>query len=492
MADAKSTTRRPWLEGSTLGAGVALAALLLVLVNYFGWKYHARFDWTKAKIYSLSEKSENVTRALTQDIDVVVFAGPGTPLLEEIQEILARYQAVSSRLKVRTIDPVKNPIDGGRLLEQYGARYAEGSIKVVFDDGKERRIFDDQALAEYDYSGMQMGQQPTVEALKAEEVFTGALVELSSGKKPKVRFVTGHGEHALADPGAGFRGLAELLARNNVETEDWRSLGQAAVPAETDLLVVAGPRTSFVPPELAAFSAYVASGGRMLWLLDPPLAGNNQLVDLGIKDWFAGLGVTLGSDLVFDTDRAVPFFGAETFFAETFDRHPVSKALADARLQVIFSLARSVRKGTEIAGYTVTEVIKTGEGGWGETDFSALPKVEKSATDVAGPLSVAVAIEAATAKEGSAGTAGARLVVVGDAEFASDSLIGSGGNAVLVDNAFNWLLKRESMLGIPPKKPEQVKLSLTGDQWLTVMVLIALLPLLAVGAGIAVFLRRRR
>ncbi len=489
MPDPKSMTRRPWLEGSTLGAGVLLAALLLALVNYFGWKYHARFDWTRTKLYSLSEKSENVTRALSKDMNVVVFAGQGTPLVEETLEILARYQAVSPRFKVRTVDPVKNMIEGQRLLEQYGTRYAEGTIKVVFDDGVERRIFDDAALADYDYSGMQMGQPPTVQAFKAEEVFTGALVELSAGKKPKVRFVTGHGEHALTDPGGGYRGLSELLARNNVETEDWGSLGQAAVPAETDLLVVAGPRTAFVPPELAAFSAYLAGGGRMLWLLDPPLSGENRLVDLGLEDWFAGLGVKLGEDLVFDTDRAVPFFGAETFFVETFDSHPVSKAMADARLQVIFSLARSVAKGAEISGYTVTELAKTGESGWGETDFAALPKIEKGATDVAGPVNVAVAVEAA---QGSEGKGGARMVVVGDADFASDQLITSSGNAVLVDNTFNWLLKRESLLGIPPKKPEQVKLTLTGDQFLKVMGLIALLPLLAVGAGILVFLKRRR
>jgi hypothetical protein len=84
------------------------------------------------------------------------------------------------------------------------------------------------------------------------------------------------------------------------------------------------------------------------------------------------------------------------------------------------------------------------------------------------------------------------MVVLGDSDFASDGLIGSGANAVLLDNAFNWLLARESLLGIPPKKPEQVRLSLTGSQLLAIYGFVALLPLAAIGGGIAVYLKRRR
>lgn len=487
MSTTPAPARRPWLAGSMLGAGVLLAALLVVAVNYFGWKYHQRFDWTKTQLYSLSEKSLNVVRSLGKDVNVYVFSSPGAPLSDEVQEILSRYQAASSHLKARVLDPVKNISETERLLQQYQTRLSQGSIKVVFDDGTERRIFDESNLADFDYSALQMGGPPKIEAFKGEEVFTGALVELTSGKKPKVLFVTGHGEKRIDDPASGFRGLSQLLARNNVETDSWASLGQAAVPDGTDLLVVAGPTASFVPPELDAFSAYLAAGGRMLWLLDPPIRPEGGIGDLGVEDWLLRVGVKAGRDVVIDPDKTVPFFGAETFFVQTFGDHPVCKALTEAQLSVIVSLARSVGKASEAPGYTATELLMTGAEGWGETNLAA--PAEKDPGEAAGPVSVGVAVEAIG---GEAASPKARLVVLGDSNFASDELIASNGNAVLLDNAFNWLLKRESLLGIPPKKPEQARLDVTGDQLIKVFLSIALLPLAAIAAGVAVYFRRRR
>ena len=63
----------------------------------------------------------------------------------------------------------------------------------------------------------------------------------------------------------------------------------------------------------------------------------------------------------------------------------------------------------------------------------------------------------------------------------------------IIINAFNWLLERQKLIGIGPKKPEQVRLTLTPGQlsavtWLS----LAGLPLVAIVAGVAVYFRRRR
>ncbi len=485
MANANPQARQRLIEGSMLSAGVLLAAALLVLVNYFAARYYQRFDWTKTKLYSLSEKSLNITKALTKDIKVVVFTSPGAPLADETQELLSRYQAASPRIQVEMVDPVKNLARAETLLQQYGTRYAEGSLKVVFDSGADRRIFSESDLADLDYSAMEAGGRPEIAAFKGEEVFTGALMQLAEGRKPKVLFTTGHGEKPLNDAsGRGLQGVQELLGRDNVSVEEWGSLGKGEVPDGTDLVIVAGPTTGFVPPELETFGRYLAKGGRMLWLLDPLLTADGQLRDLGVTPWLAGYGVKLGNDVVIDPGQTVPFFGAETFFVTSFDSHPVSQALAAAQLQVIFALARSVAAG-EAKGYEVTALARTSADGWGETDLKAIDRIEKGAGDTPGPVSVAVAVEGE-------GDAKARLVVVGDSDFAADNLLASAANSILVNNLVNWLVARESALGIPPKKPEQARLSITPTQQLTIYGIIALLPILAIVAGTMVYFRRRR
>lgn len=524
MAEPSTQHRRQLVQSSTLGAGIALAALLLGLVNYFGWKYYQRFDWTEANLYSLSEKSVNVTRSLDRDVEVVVFTSPAAPLADEVQELLARYEALTPRLQVRVIDPVKNLVEAQRLLEELDARYVEGSVKVVFRSGGERRVIEESDLAEMDFSSLQFGGEPEIEAFTGEEAFTGALVELSSGERPKVLFTTGHGEKKLDDfSGGGFQGVQELLGRDNVDFESWASLGQPAVPEGTDLVVVAGPTTPFVEPELQLFDDYLARGGRMLWLLDPVVRADGSLVDLGVGGWLAGYGVQVADDVVFDLDQAVPFFGAETFFVGSYGDHPAVKALSQGDLRVIFALARSVGEAGDAGGYQVTRLAETGPGGWGETDLASLPRVEAGEEDVQGPVSLAVAVEAEGEGESENGAAlddeageaaggeegegegeeagagepatprpGMRMVVVGDSDFGSDALLGSAANAVLLDNTFNWLLARETLLGIPPKKPEQVRLSLTSDQLLQIYLILGALPLAAIVAGVMVWARRRR
>lgn len=54
MAETTTESRTPsWGERAagltrtgTLGAAVVLAAALVAMLNYLGWKYHARMDWT--------------------------------------------------------------------------------------------------------------------------------------------------------------------------------------------------------------------------------------------------------------------------------------------------------------------------------------------------------------------------------------------------------------------------------------------------------------
>jgi len=86
-----------------------------------------------------------------------------------------------------------------------------------------------------------------------------------------------------------------------------------------------------------------------------------------------------------------------------------------------------------------------------------------------------------------------RLVVFGDSDFATNGQLGNAGNPALMMNAVNWMVARNNLLGIPPRAPEQVHLSLTRQQlsgifWLVIVIL----PLMAIGLGVVVFVRRRR
>ena len=80
MARFDKKSRQKVLSGSLFGSGVLLAIVLFAITNYFGWKYHQRFDWTESQLYSLSENTENVLAELDRYVEVVVVMSPGGPL----------------------------------------------------------------------------------------------------------------------------------------------------------------------------------------------------------------------------------------------------------------------------------------------------------------------------------------------------------------------------------------------------------------------------
>lgn len=525
MAERK-TSSSLWVQGSTLGAGVALVVALVLIVNYFAWKYHGRFDWTSSNLYSLSEKSLNVLGELDQDIDVVVMLGPQDQAFADARELLARYESRTSHLSVRVIDPEKNLTEAQRLVDEF---QLDQLNVVVFESGEYKRVIQSNELVDLDYSAMQYGGAPTVTGFKGEQLFTGALVELLESDKPRVLFTTGHGEAGMDDfSPAGASGLRDLLERDNFELGEWASLGAAAVPEATDLVIIAGPRASFIEPEIEALHRYLDDGGRLLVLVDPTLSQFGGLEPTGLADLLSEHGVELGENIIVDPGNPLPFFGAETIFLSEYKDHDVTRSIRQDNLQVILPLARSVAAGEAIEGLEVTELFTTSSEGWGETDFENLTAVEKQDTDLAGPVPLGVAVRVvseeggaidtsapaasetvATGDSGEAEAEGSapgvpasepeepssetRLLVIGDSDFASNSQIRNASNSVLAANAINWLVEREALVAIPPKTPEQTKLNLTSSQLSTLTWLVlVIMPGLAIATGVAVHLRRRR
>ena len=513
------------IRGSLLGAGVLLVFALLVIVCYLGWKYHWRFDWTETRVHSLSETTENVLEGLEEDVRVTVFLVPGDMVYEPVRELLAQYEAASPRISVRWIDPERNPVEAQRLVEEYQV----STKSVVFESGGERRAVSAADLAELDYSAAQMGQEPGISAFEGEERFTSALVDLAEGEKPSVLFTTGHGELSLDDfSGADLRFARDLLGPDNVDVEEWASLGAERVPEGTDLVVIAGPRAAFTEDELAALGRYLAAGGRLLVLIDPafapagPAAG---MTELGLQAWLADYGVVIGDDLVIDPSATPLGFSAETFFANRYGAHPMTASLDEGGISVLVRYARSVGAGSAPAGATITRLIETSADAWAVTSFDREDYGEPAEGDPRGPISLAVAVEAEAPEaderdgedevgeaeaaeddgegEAEAGAeeepeapeaSGMRLAVVGDSDFATSALLQAGpGNATLLNNLFNWLIERETLIGIPPKRPEQVRMSLTlAELGWAVAIVVLVLPGLAVALGVWVWLRRRR
>ena len=146
-------------------------------------------------------------------------------------------------------------------------------------------------------------------------------------------------------------------------------------------------------------------------------------------------------------------------------------------------------------------IVFTGQESWAETDlegWTASGKAKFDPGDVLGPVSLVVAgermVDVATDETSAGDAVGARIVVVGDSDFASNELIGNYENRDLFVNAVNWLVDDTDQIAIRPPISRASRFRMTGESFLRVQLLsLFVVPeLIAVTGVFAWWTRRKR
>jgi len=511
-------TNRPFFGGRTAqwaaSASIAIlaAAVVLVLVNYLSARHYRRWDWTSSGLYSLSEKSRQILKAadrLKAPIHVTAVLASGTPEQEIVRELLENYAVACPAIAVEYLDPAADPLKAEAIVKRLGL---QSDKVVIFESGGRTKQVDITEFLDYDYSGAAMGGgPPRIQSFKGEAAFTGAVLSVTQDKQSAVCFTKGHEELPWqgGDDHSASK-LADFLKTENYRLEDWDSLSGAAVPTDCSALVIAGPRRAFLESEVREMRAYLDRGGRVAALLDPELSRQDSILDTGLEALLADYGVTLGRDLVVDRgDPRILLLGAgpETLVIRDLPSHPATRNLTGTA--AILPVTRSVTPAPQPhAGLTVTTIARTSEEGWAERDLASLTTgISKGPEDLAGPVSVGVAVErtadatptaaattgaATTGAAASAARPKARLVVFGDSDFISNAALLRLGNLDLALNSLHWLTEKDALIGIEPRQPEQVVLTMTPEQGRALILIVLLgLPAMAAAGGLSVWWRRR-
>lgn len=425
---------------------------ILGLINFLGFRHSTRWDWTPEHLYTLSDESKKVLGGLKQDVHFIRFDKVSGR--DALADTMAEYRKASPHVTYQVVDPQERP----DIARQYEVRQM-GDIVVA--------------------SGTR------IEHLKEtdEQTLTSGILKVTQSRQKSVCFVTGHGERSLsAGDGQGYSGVQKELERENYTVQPVNLVEARQVPAECDVVVVAGPKAGYFPEETEALEKYLDAGGKVLALVDP---GADPKLDALFAPW----NISVSKDLALDVSGAGQLFGlgAAVPVVTHYGSSPITEAL-ESRM-TFFPLARTVT-AVDKKNYQkpVTELLFTSNRSFAKNNWDEKQKELKfeQGKDQPGPLTLGVS------EERREGQKTARLVVIGNSAFAANAFLTLQSNGDLFDNSVNWLAQDENLISIRPKLPTNRRLTLTVAQerlfyWFSVI----LVPGIVLLTGVVLWWKRR-
>ncbi len=456
-------------------AVVAIAILVNILVGMTGLK----LDLTTNKLFSLSDVTKSELEKLDKDVEIIGLFDElkvsGDPQYKQVTELLNLY-GKNPRIKVSYIDPDRNPgiikeLDPDDTMDLGSSDFIVKSIV----NGNEKK----KKLEYYDLFAVQFDQstfQSYVTGSTAEQGFTGAIKYVSSEVTPVVYFTEDHDEIEMDSE---YTNVKNYLEKNNFLVKKLNLISVDKIPEDAALIIIASPKKDITVNEKEVLDEYLSNGGKAIFMFDY-LASDPSFDQF--NNLFGKFNVALNYDKVKETDesRHIPNDPSTMVLDVS------SNSIIPQSFKTLLNNSRSINILKNVKEYVkTTSLMSTSKDAIGEM-------VSKSrGDDLKGPLDIAVAVE----YEG--GMKPSKIIVMGNASFISDSAYEAFGDYYNNSMAFflqsmNWMIDKKDEIIVPTKNYENNTITITQQQTTIVGgALVIIFPLLILGTGLAVFLRRR-
>ncbi|MGH1397238.1 MAG: GldG family protein [Trichormus sp.] len=520
--------RSQWWQRRSTQAGtnalVATVAVLVIigLINFLATRYQLRTDLTDTQLFTLSPQSQELVRKLNQPVKIWLFDVTRNP---QDRELLENYRRQSAKFQFEYVDPQSRP----GLAEKFGVKdYGE----VYLESGEKRQLV----------------QSVNVNERLSEIKLTNKLQQIYSDRTAKVYFLQGHGEHPIAAGEGGMSQAVQSLSDKNYTGSPLSLADNPKVPDDADVVVVAGPKRELFDAEVKALQDYLNRGGNVLLMVDP---STNPNLNSLLQEW----GVSLDDRLAVDVSGAGVGLGPAAPIIRDYGQHPITQDFANGIS--FYRLARPLQitpvPGVQSTPLLQTKPYPDS---WAESDLQSEKLEFNPDKDLKGPLTLGVALSKKIAtptptpttsptpqtqatptptptasptpqtqatptptptasptpqnqttptptpttsptpqneQQPQQTTKEARLVVIGNSDFATDNIFRQQLNGDVFLNSVTWLSQQDQQpLSIRPKEPKNRRITMSAAQanFLTIASVIVL-PLIGFITAVAIWWKRR-
>jgi hypothetical protein len=247
------------------------------------------------------------------------------------------------------------------------------------------------------------------------------------------------------------------------------------IPNDCTVVIDANPRTRYSPGESEALSNYLARGGAAMLLVEP-----DYVLDESLAALLARTGIRIGNGVIVDPKDH--YFTDEQMIAVSrYGAHPVTRGLSLS----FYPGARPLEMVPAPDASVVPLAVSSAE------SYVISDRLANRRDPEAGPP---VSRIIAVASEGRIGEQAKpfRLIVAGDADFASNSFFPYLGNSDVLLASIGWLSREERAPTMKPPVEVLPTVTLTGEQTRGIFIVtVMLMPGLIAFAGGIMWWRRR-
>ncbi len=454
---------------------IAAATAIALVLNLFVGMFDLKWDLTPNKLYSISDKSVEILKALEKDViiyglfdDGKVGAREG---YKEFVQLLDKYERYP-RIKVEYVDLDRNPDFRGEIDPDDMMEIKKG--KFIVKSGDRVKVLDGYDL--YDTHFDQQSFQNRITGSNAERGFTGAIVFVTAEETPVVYFTKGHGETELD---RDFSNARDRLERNNYEVKTIDLLIDG-IPDDAIAVVMFSPRNDLKAKERDILDEYLKDrGGNVIMLFDPILSSDKFEEFNKVLNEF---NININHDRISENDRNMYLPLSQFYLYPKAESSPITSELSPSNFRIIMPYCRSVDILKNTKEYIETTSLIT------TSDQAESIKADGSENEI-GKLNVAVAVDY------KGGYKPSKLLVTGNSAFMSDevyAMIGDSGIHFFM-HLLSWMKGDDKGdFYVAPKAYERQSINITAKQSSVFSILlVVVLPIIIFGMGTYVYLRRR-
>jgi gliding-associated putative ABC transporter substrate-binding component GldG len=351
---------------SKLYTSALLLIGIVIVLNLLAEEFHLRLDLTEDRQYTLSSATKQIIDNLEEPVTIKAYFSKDLPphiakTRSDFQDLLIEY---ANRSDEQIIYEFVNPNEKESIEQEA----SQNGIRPVLINVREK----DQVKQQKAFLGavVHLGDKKEVipfiqPGAAMEYALSTAIKKISVDNKPKVGFISGHGEASISEMTEANQQLSILYQTVDVPLND-----STNIPQDIKTLALIRPMDSIPSSHLEKLDKFLAGGGRLMIAINRVQGDFRSLygmpVHTGLEKWLKEKGVEVADNFLIDAQCgsvSVPQqFGGFTLQANisfpyipvvgTFANHPISSGLESVMFEFASELKLvpdSARKITALA-----------------------------------------------------------------------------------------------------------------------------------------------